>query len=114
MRQVLTELPIRNAAELSSFESDMTNLTSGFSLKRCMAYCDFRMAVLRSHQTKELIHAKFFLVHNHFISVEDRVATLYRHIEDDHIDPRPYDERDIDDSEKLHQDPARKRIKCIN
>jgi hypothetical protein len=116
MRDDIISLPVKNQTDLASFDKHMTNLTLGFSLKRCMAYSDFRMAVLRSHQTKQFTNSKFFLVHNHYISVEKGVATLYRHIQDDDVGSLTCDDKDYnkDDNkdEEVGEDLSRKRVKC--
>jgi hypothetical protein len=108
MRQMLVHLPIRNTTELTVFEKEMTNLTQGCSLRRCMAYCDFRMAALRCYQMRnEPMPTKCILVHNHIISTEDMVATLYRHIDEneDNTCPHTHDDNIVDET------PAAKRIK---
>jgi hypothetical protein len=111
MREDILKLPVKNAADLSSFDKQMSNLTTGFSLKRSMAYCEFRMAVLRSQQTKETINDKFFLPNNHYISIEEDVVTLYRYVEDEHIETFSYNDDESNEDERLRDDTAKKR-KC--
>ena len=110
MRRILTQLPIRTAAELSSFEETMVHLTTGFSLKRCMAYSNFRMKVLQYQQTRAPFEGTFFLVHNHSISVEDGVATLYKQIEEDDAE-ECFDKRE---NESPSDDRSSKRTKFGN
>lgn len=80
-----------------------------------MSYCDFRMKVLQSYQTKLSIEDKFFLVHNHFISAKDGVATLSRHVDEYNTEE---DSDDIDDRDKdkhtTTQDPDKKRRKTVS
>jgi hypothetical protein len=85
MHQILTQLPVRTSSELAVFEREMSTLTSGFSLRRSMAYTSFRMYVLQSHQTGSMCAMKFALIHNHVISVNDGVAVLYRTIDESSV-----------------------------
>jgi len=78
VRQVITKLPVRNKDELASFENAMSYLTMGYSLTRSMSYSTFRLVVLQYHLTGEPFQSKCILGHNHFIAMEDGVATLYR------------------------------------
>jgi hypothetical protein len=94
MRQTLARLPVQNIAQLTSFEKELRNLTMGFSVVRSTAYTGFRMSVLQYHQTGYPTSFRTILAHNHFIRVNEGVATLYRNVqdEDDPSHETPLDE----------------------
>ena len=78
VREVITKLPVRNKDELAAFENAMSYLTLGYSLTRSMSYSTFRLVVLQYHLTGKPTQSKCILGHNHFIAMDDGVATLYR------------------------------------
>ena len=108
MREILTQMPINTTDELALFEREIVKLTLGHSIKRCMAYTDFRRSIQELHQTRLYMSVKCILAQNHFISAEDGVATLYRHIEEDNTDDIDHDGHDVDDT---IDDKPKKRVK---
>ena len=78
VREIITKLSVRNKNELAAFENAMSYLTLGHSLSRSMSYSTFRLVVLQYHLTGEPTQSKCILGHNHFIAMDDGVATLYR------------------------------------
>jgi hypothetical protein len=108
MRQILTHMSVETAAELSLFEREVVKLTLGYSIKRCMAYNDFRMSVQKYHQSGVCHDSKSVLAQNHFISLHDGSATLYRLVDEDNKDDHD-DQKDVDDA---IDDKPNKRVKC--
>jgi hypothetical protein len=82
MRQIITVRPISNGVELNEFQAEIQMLTLGCNLTRCISYSTFRQKVLQCHQTGIGMHLKCFLSHNHVVTAEEGVATLYRHIQE--------------------------------
>ena len=82
MRQIIIERNISNGVELNEFQAEIQMLTLGCNLTRCISYSTFRQKVLQCHQTGTGMHLKCFLSHNHVVTAEDGVATLYRHIQE--------------------------------
>ena len=83
MRQILARLPIHSVAELASFEKELRKLTAGFSVVRSTAYTGFRMSALQYQQTGHPTDFKTILAHNHFVRVDNGVATIYRNVQDE-------------------------------
>jgi hypothetical protein len=111
MRQVITELPVKNSAQLAVFETVVRELTLGFCLTRSMSYNMFRMTLLRNHVTGVSTPVKCILVHNHFISVEDGIATLYKYVQDTDI-ADPGDEFEDDGDTSSDNCKKRRRSTC--
>ena len=101
-------MSIRTAAELAEFEKEIVRLTLGYSIKRCMAYHDFRRSIQKCHHMRVGVRIKCSLDQNHFISVEDGIAEFYRHIEEDHAE-------DVNDHiDDCIDDKPKKRVKSDN
>jgi hypothetical protein len=111
MRHVIVQLPVKNNTQLAVFESVVRDLTLGFCLTRSMSYNMFRMALLQNHVTGVSTPVKCILVHNHFISVEDGIATLYRHLSDIDV-PDPGDEFEDDGDTSSDNCKKRRRSTC--
>ena len=112
MRQVLAHMNVRNADELALFEREVIRLTLGYSIKRCSAYNDFRMAVYKYHQSGECRLLTCHLAHNHFIKLDSSgCAVLYRHVDED--DPG-VDNEILSDAEDNVDDKPKKRPKTCN
>jgi hypothetical protein len=115
MRQVLAKLPIRDVAQLASFERELRRLTMGFSVVRSTAYTGFRMSVLQYHQMGHPTSFRAILAHNHVVRVTDGVATIYRNIQDE---GDPFDETPLDEALECtgrgsSVTRASKRPKCL-
>jgi hypothetical protein len=111
MRQILAQLHVRNADELAVFEREVLRMTLGYSIKRCMAYNDFRMAVQQYHQSGECKLLTCHLAQNHFIKLDTGgCAVLYRHVDED----PGVDDEILVDAEDDVDDKPKKRPKCNN
>ena len=97
MRHVIIHLPIRNTFELATFERKMNELTLGYCLARSMSCSTFRRSVLRYHLVGEPKQFKCILENNHFISVDDGYALLYRNVEDEGEGGGDLQDEDSDD-----------------
>jgi len=106
MRHVITQLPAKNNAQLAVFETVVRDLTLGFCLTRSMSYNMFRMTLLQNHVTGVDTPVKCILVQNHFISVEDGVATLYKHVQDTDVS---HQVGEFDEDEDMGGDNSKKR-----
>jgi hypothetical protein len=83
MRTTIIQLPVKNAVELTAFETVMSDRTLGYSLARSLSYQTFRRLVLQYHLTGAPNGFKCILEHNHFIAMDDGIATLYRMVEEE-------------------------------
>lgn len=105
-QQIIAQLPVGTISELARFEKEMSMLTAGFSLRRSMSYSVFRISVLQAHQTGSVDGIKCILMHNHFISTNNGIATLYRNFEESQINN---DGDDVDDDSS--DETPKKRVK---
>jgi hypothetical protein len=103
-------MSVETADQLSLFEREIVRLTLGYSIKRCMAYNDFRMSIQKYHQSGQCPTSKTVLAQNHFISLDGGCATLYRHVDQDDAG----EHETADDVDDEVDDKPKKRSKCNN
>jgi hypothetical protein len=86
MIQIIKKHSVATVIGLAAFEKDMYDMTLGYSLARSMSYNTFRRMVLQYHLTGTPEEFKCILQHNHFISLESGVATLYRIVDEEGVE----------------------------
>jgi hypothetical protein len=104
MIQVIKKHSVESMNGLTAFEKDMYEMTLGYALARSMSYNIFRRMVLQYHLTGTPQKFKCILQHNHFISLECGIATLYRIVDEEGVE---HGQEDSDSEE----DKVRKKKK---
>jgi len=109
MVHIIRQCSVATAVELAAFERDMHDLTLGYSLARSMSYNTFRRMVLQYHLTGKPTAFKCFLEHNHFLYMEDGIATLYRIVDEKgEKDEGEKHRQDDSDSDEVKPRPRKK------
>jgi hypothetical protein len=96
VQHVLVNLPVRTPEELASFDHAMRNATEGYSIGRSLAYTNFRIAVMHTHQTGSHVSSKHILTQCHSVHVDNGHAVLFRYVQDTGVADPEHDQTPID------------------